>query len=151
MPQEPGRVNTSKTDAVREYYRRNDAGDFPAELFTPDFQFYFPKYGVGHGPAEFFELAAGLMRATVKRASHPLEALVLVEQGDLVAAEGVTEGLGVDGIEWRGGQTPGGRFCSIFAFNADGLIARMHIYLDPDYTGHHKAGFVWPQRPSPQW
>ena len=47
MSQEPGRVNMSKADAVREYYRRSDAGDFPAELFTPDFQFYFPKVAQG--------------------------------------------------------------------------------------------------------
>jgi hypothetical protein len=151
MSKDQQSVNASKLDTVREYYRRNDAGDFPAELFTPDFQFFFPKYGVGHGPAEFLELGGGLMRATIKQAAHHVDALVLFEQGDHVAAEGVTEGLGLDGVAWCGGKTPGGRFCSIFEFNPEGLISRMHIYLDPDYTGRDTAGFVWPKRASQQW
>jgi hypothetical protein len=150
MPQD-GRGNTSKVEIVREYYRRSDAGDFPTELFTPDFQFYFPKFGLGHGPAEFFEMAGGLMAKTMKRAAHHRDDLVLIEQGALVAAEGTTEGLGADDVEWCGGKTPGGRFCSVFAFAPNGLISRMHIYLDPDYTSRNLAGFVWPKRDAPQW
>jgi hypothetical protein len=151
MSQDRRPANASKVEIVREYYRRSDAGDFPAELFTQDFQFYFPKFGVGHGAAEFIELAGGLMGATMKRAAHHRDALVFIEQRDLVAAEGTTEGLGADGIEWCGGKTPGGRFCSVFAFNPDGLIARMHIYLDPDYTSRDRDRFVWPERATPQW
>jgi len=65
--------------------------------------------------------------------------------------EGTTEGTDHAGTEWRGGHTAGGRFCSVFSFGADGLIERMYVYLDPDYTGQDTARFVWPARASQQW
>lgn len=138
-------------EAVKEYYRRGDAGDFPAELFARDFQFYFPKFGVGHGAVAFFELAGGMMASVVKRAAHPVDEMLFIEQGNCVAAEGITEGTDVEGVEWHGGRLRGGRFCSIFIFGQDGLIERMHVYLDPDYTGKHKDGFVWPGRTNEKW
>jgi hypothetical protein len=138
-------------EAVKEYFRRGDAGDFPAELFAQDFQFYFPKFGVGHGAAAFFEMAGGMMNAIVKRAAHHIDDMLFIEQGNRVAVEGTTEGTDVDGVEWHGGRTRGGRFCSIFVFGQNGLIERMHVYLDPDYTGRHKGGFAWPGRSPDQW
>jgi hypothetical protein len=136
---------------VQEYFRRGDAGEFPAELFAQDFQFYFPKYGVGHGAAAFMELAVGVMNAMVKRAAHHIDDLLFIEQGNCVAVEGTTEGTDLEGVEWYGGRTRGGRFCSIFVFGREGLIERMHVYLDPDRTGKHKEDFVWPGRSNDQW
>jgi ketosteroid isomerase-like protein len=37
------------------------------------------------------------------------------------------------------GKTPGRRFCNVFKFR-DGRISRLHIYLDPDYTGEKNRG-----------
>jgi hypothetical protein len=144
-------TSKSRIECIKEYYRRSDAGDFAADLFTEDFQFYWPKFGVGHGKAEFFEMAGRLRAARVQRASHHLDRLLFIEQGDRVAVEGTTEGIGRDDIEWCGGRTPGGRFCSVFVFNDRGLIERMHIYLDPDFTGADKEGFLWPSRSPSQW
>jgi len=142
---------SAQVEAVKEYFRRGDAGDFPAELFAPDFQFYFPKYGVGRGAAAFFELAAGMRQGVVKRAVHHVDELLVVEQGNCVVVEGTTEGTDIDEVAWHGGRSRGGRFCSVFVFGQDGRIVRMHVYLDPDYTGKHKAGFVWPSRTSEAW
>jgi hypothetical protein len=151
MPLSTLQARISQIDAVNEYFRRVDAGEFAAELFTPDFEFYFPKYGLGHGAAEFSALAEGLMTTKLKRASHHLGEFLYIDQDDKLAVEGTTEGMGVDGVEWHGGRTPGGRFCSVFAFNAKGLIERMYIYMDPDYTGRDTEGFIWPRRSSQQW
>jgi hypothetical protein len=139
-------------EAIKEYFRRGDTGEFPAELFAQNFQFYFPKYGVDHGAKAFFEMAGGVRCGIVNRAAHHIDDLFFIEQGNSVAVEGTTEGTDVDGVQWYGGSTRGGRFCSIFVFGQDGLIDRMHVYLDPDYTGRHKDGFVWPGRSSNnQW
>jgi hypothetical protein len=143
---EEGGVSDSESsrqiDCIRQYFRRIDAGEFAAELFAPDFQFYFPKFGVGRGPGAFLQLVRGLM-TTVERIAHHPEDFVFIETGNKVAVEGTTEGSGINGVEWRGGVTPGGRFCSIFVFDSQGLIERMHIYLDPDYTGADRDRFLW--------
>jgi hypothetical protein len=142
---------STRIDRIKEYFRRADAGDFAAELFTENFQFYIPKYGLGHGASEFFEMASGMQKNRIRSISHHIDNLIFIEQGNQVAVEGTTEGTGVDGVEWHGGQTPGGRFCSVFAFNADSLIERMHVYLDPDFTSRDKAAFFWPDRSPQQW
>jgi len=38
--------------------------------------------------------------------------------------------------------TPAGRFFNAFGFK-DGKIARLRIYLDPDYGGDDKGRFLW--------
>jgi len=151
MSSQPIETRSPQAAAVLEYYRRIDAGDFAAELFSPHFQFYFPKYGVGHGPAQFLEMSGGLMKTTVRQARHHLDQMLIFEQGNKVAVEGTTEGVHLDGTVWHGGRTAGGRFCSIFSFGPDGLIDRMHVYLDPDYTSRDQARFVWAERSSQEW
>jgi hypothetical protein len=141
----------SQIEIIKEYFRRGDAGDFPTELFAPNFQFYFPKYGVGHGATAFFEMAGGVRQAVVRRAAHHIDEMLFVEQGNRVVVEGTTEGTDTDGVEWHGGQKRGGHFCSVFEFGQDRLIERMHVYLDPDYTGRHQGGFVWPGRTPDHW
>lgn len=133
-----------------EYYSLIDSGASPAHLFDKDFQFYFPKYGVGRGLVEFAELADGA-RSMVDRMFHRIDDMLILADGNHVVVEGTTEGSDKGGKEWRGGQTPGGRFCSIFSFNSVGLIDRMHVYLDPDYTGQHLDGFKWPNRIRQEW
>jgi hypothetical protein len=86
-----------------------------------------------------------------KRVAHHLDTMLFIEQGNCVAAEGTTEGTDVHGVEWHGGRTRGGRFCSIFLFAQSGLIERLHIYMDPDCTGGHKEGFLWPKRSVDSW
>jgi len=99
--------------AVKAYYRRLDAGEFPADLFAKDFQFCFPKYGVGHGAAAFSELFSGMMCA-VKRVAHHLHTMLFIEQGNCVAVEGTTEGTDVHGVEWHGGRTRAAAFAVFF-------------------------------------
>jgi ketosteroid isomerase-like protein len=132
-----------KKKPILEYFRRIDEGAFAAELFTEDFQFYFPKFGIGRGPAAFLEMAGGLV-GSLQRIAHLADRFQFTEADHMVAVEGMTEGAGADGVDWRGGSTPGGRFCSVFVFDDGGLIERMHIYLDPDYTGADKGRFLWP-------
>lgn len=129
-------------EAVRQYFIRADAGRADtADLFTDDVEIYFPKFGVTRGKAGFAELARGLMTA-LAAISHDLDSLSYVVRGHRVVVEGLTRGRDRDGREWRGGETCGGRFCSVFDFRGP-LIARMHIYPDPDYTGQDADRFLW--------
>lgn len=139
-------------DALRRkvlgYFERIDRGDFPEELFTPDFQFYSPKFGIGQGLAMFGEFGSG---AIVREIRHPADTMLILVDGDHVAVEGLTEGRTANEIVWKGGETPAGRYASIFHFNGDGLIDRMHIYVDPDFEGSDAAGFRWERGEAQRW
>ena len=128
---------------VKEYYARGDAGRTDLfDLFSDDLKFYFPKFGIGAGKATFAEFITGFMTA-VKSISHDVAAMRIIEAGGIVVVEGVTNGTYYDDRSWSGGKTSGGRFCSVFEFNGEGLINRMHVYLDPDYMGDDARRFLW--------
>lgn len=139
---------SSQKAVVVRYYEQSDAGRFPADLFTEDFQFYVPKFGVGRGIKEFETMASGV---SMKQFRHAIGEMLIVEDGRNVAVEGTSEGVTGTGVEWRGGSTSGGRFASLFRFNAAGLIERMYIYLDPDFAGEHAAGFRWNRGAAQAW
>ena len=146
----PGRSggDGDRVALVREYIRRIDRNDFPAEFFAEGFQFYVPKFGIGHGVAEFMEMARGFT-AAYHGVSHVID--LVADCGSVVLLEGRTSGTGADGAGWRGGETPGGRFCSVFEIDASGRIARMHIYLDPDYTSQDRDRFRWDRGAAQRW
>ena len=128
--------------AVKQYFVKADSGDASVfELFTDDVQIYFPKFGIATGKAAFGELAAGLL-GSLESIAHHISDFKYVVGSDSVVVEGATHGADREGAEWSGGKTAGGRFCSVFEFRGP-LIARMHIYLDPDYTGRDENRFLW--------
>ena len=127
---------------AKAYFEQVDHGRLPDELFTPDFEFYFPKYGVGRGLEEFRELAAGLASAGLK-VKHHRDRLRYIACGLQVIVEGTTFGSDGAGNTWNGGETPGGRFSSVFDFTEDGFIERMYVYLDPDFAGRDPHRLNW--------
>ncbi len=128
--------------AVEQYFVRADAGQASVlDLFTDDVQIYFPKFGIATGKAAFGELATGLL-GSLKSIAHYISDFKYVVGSNTVVVEGATHGADRQGAEWSGGKTAGGRFCSVFEFRGP-LIARMHIYLDPDYTGRDENRFLW--------
>jgi hypothetical protein len=127
---------------VTQYFVRADAGQADVlDLFTDDIQIYFPKFGIVTGKAAFGELATGLL-GSLKSIAHYISDFKYVVGSNSVVVEGATHGTDREGAEWSGGKTSGGRFCSVFEFRGP-LIARMHIYLDPDYTGRDEDRFLW--------
>ena len=135
-------VEAAMVETVKQYFIRGDAGRPDVlDLFTDDVQIFFPKFGVTHGKGGFGELAAGLM-SSVSAIAHDLANFTYTVTRDTVVVEGTTRGTDREGVDWKGGETPGGRFCSVFKFR-DGRIARMHIYLDPDYTSRDTERFLW--------
>jgi hypothetical protein len=127
---------------VKQYFVRADAGQASVlDLFTDDVQIYFPKFGIATGKAAFGELATGLL-GSLESIAHYIADFKYVVGANSVVVEGATHGVDRQGAGWSGGKTAGGRFCSVFEFRGP-LIARMHIYLDPDYTGRDQNRFLW--------
>jgi len=138
-----------KIAIAREYFLRADQGRMDVlDLFTQDTEFYFPKFGVGRGRDEFIELATS---TGVAKMMHRLDDLRLIVEGNYAVVEGTSAGTLNDGQTWSGGETPGGRFCSIFTFDDQLRIERMFIYLDPDYGGKDTPRFVSRKAGSLRW
>lgn len=144
-------MNTSDQhlNSAKTYFSELDSGRIPDELFAPDFEFYFPKFGVGRGLEELREFAIGLVTAGL-RVTHHRDRLKYLTCGSHVVVEGTTYGNDGADRSWNGGETPGGRFCSVFDFNDSGLIQRMYVYMDPDYTGADRDRMRW-KRSEPRW
>lgn len=131
-------------ETTKQYFIRVDAGRADTvDLFTEDAQIYFPKFGIARGKAALGELASGLFKR-VSKLSHDLSTFTYLVTPDVIVVEGKTQGMDVEGRRWSGGETPGGRFCSVFEFRGP-LVCRMHIYLDPDYTSRDEDRFLWGQ------
>lgn len=130
-----------KIAIVREYFRLADAGDPKLlDLFHEDATFYFPKFGVGRARSSILEVLEGF-KGVVEWIRHDTSSLVFIPSGDRIAVEGSSAGKMVGGT-WKGGETPGGRFCDVFEFRGE-RISRFHVYLDPDYLGEDEARFRW--------
>ncbi len=136
------RNEVQRLEAVKQYFIRGDAGRTDTvDLLTDDVQIYFPKFGITHGKAALMELAQGLI-GSMAEFSHVMSSLSYLVTEQAVIVEGTTRGMDQEGRRWQGGETPGGRFCSVFEFRGP-LISRIHIYLDPDYTGRDEDRFLW--------
>jgi ketosteroid isomerase-like protein len=134
-------LDTRHIELAKEYFRRSDAGDPRLlELFHPELQFYFPKFGIGHGPQSVLDMVAGFA-GQIEAIEHDFSDYLFVARDPHVIVEGTTRGR-LNGKDWQAGKTPGGRFCNVFEFR-EGLIVRCHVYLDPDYTGEDEARFRW--------
>jgi len=140
----------SPKDLAMEYYRRLDAGSPDLmDIFHDDAEFYFPKFGISSGKSTFFDLLTGLGKV-VTSIGHHLPDFKLNVLDNIVVVEGTTFGTLSDGTAWNGGETPGGRFCSVFEVR-NGLITRMYVYLDPDYGSADRERFLWPESDARRW
>ena len=130
-----------KIAIAREYFIRADQGRADVlDLFQEDAELYFPKFGFGFGRKSLFEMVKGF-EGSLEFIQHDYDQLHFMPSDDYVIVEGTSKGK-MSGKIWEGGKTPGGRFCNVFKFR-DGLIASVHVYLDPDYTGEDEARFRW--------
>jgi hypothetical protein len=139
----PSADNTAlHVSVAQDYFRRADAGRADiADLMTEDCQVYFPKFGIRRGRGAILELAGG-MGSQFEAVEHDFSTYTFISSGPYLVVEGTTRGSMKNGKAWAGGETPGGRFCNVFEFK-DGLICRVHIYLDPDYVGEDAPRFLW--------
>ena len=130
-----------KIKIASEYFLRADGGRSDLlDLLTEDLEFFFPKFGFGHGKQSILDMVGGFS-GTLEYIKHNYDSLVFIPSGDYLVVEGTSHGK-MSGKSWVGGETPGGRFCNVFRFR-DGRISSLHVYLDPDYTGEDEERFRW--------
>ena len=116
------------------------------DLFAPDAQVYFPKWGMARSKEQIQKLFSDV-GGTLKSIAHHYSGLNWIfTGGDLVVCEGTSHGEHVDG-PWSAGDPEwgAGRWCDVFEIR-DGLIRRCFIYLDPDYAGKDTARYPWLKR-----
>ena len=131
----------NKIMIAREYFIRADQGKPELfDLFTDDFEFYFPKFGFGVGKESFLEMVKGF-EGDLENIQHDYDTMTFISSGNYLVVEGTSHGS-MSGKSWAGGKTPGGRFCNVFTFREQRIIS-LRIYLDPDYTGEDVIRFRW--------
>src|SRR5258705_4151643 len=89
---------TAETEAdrnvamAREYFVRGDARRADLlDLFHPEFQLYFPKFGIKHGPQAFMEMVAGFA-GELQSIEHNVSNYNFIATGPFVVVEGTTRG-----------------------------------------------------------
>jgi ketosteroid isomerase-like protein len=116
-------------------------GESILELFAPDAQVSFAKWGLAEGREQIGQMF-GDVGATLKAIKHDYASFNWIMTGtDLFACEGTSFGEHQDG-EWRAGVTHAGRWCDVFEVR-DFQIQRCFIYLDPDYAGLDTDRYPW--------
>jgi ketosteroid isomerase-like protein len=116
-------------------------GESILELFAPDAQVSFAKWGLAEGREQIGQMF-GDVGATLKSIKHDYASFNWIMTGtDLFACEGTSYGEHEDG-EWRAGVTHAGRWCDVFEVR-DFQIQRCFIYLDPDYAGLDTERYPW--------
>jgi hypothetical protein len=147
-------TNLTMTDDQRkavalEYLHAFDNGGVTSsggsilDLFAPDAQVYFPKWGLASGREQIGKLFADVGGMIKSIRHHYSQFNWIFSGGDLVVCEGTSHGEHADG-PWQAGNPEwgAGRWCDVFAIR-DGLIRRCFIYLDPDYAGKDVGRYPW--------
>jgi hypothetical protein len=141
-------TDEQRKSVALEYLKGFDNGGITStgagilDLFAPDAQVYFPKWGLANGKDEIGRLFTEV-GGTIKAITHHYSHFNWIISGDLVVAEGTSHGEHRDG-PWRAGspESGAGRWCDVFEIR-DFLIQRCFIYLDPDYAGRDTARYPW--------
>jgi ketosteroid isomerase-like protein len=137
------RTATSRTpkEIAETYFKLTDAGAETLSLFGEHAYVCFPKHTPARGIKEVTALFGDIGKLFTS-VVHEVAYFNYVEQGERVVVEGFTHGVLADGTPWRATETLGGRFCNVFEVR-DGLIQRLHIYLDPDYGDSDTGRYPW--------
>lgn len=124
-------------DVVKEYFQKVDAQDFSLmKLFSTDVQIFFPTFGIGNG-TEDLKSFASVYGGTFKSVLHHFDEFHYLIAGDSIVVEGSESGTLKNGRQWNHS-----RFCSVFQFK-NGLIIRMHLYMNPDLTDAQDELLLW--------
>jgi hypothetical protein len=128
-------------EIAERYFKLTDSGGETLGLFDEHAYVCFPKHVPACGIKEVTELFGDVGKLFTS-VVHEVAYFNYIEQHDRVVVEGFTHGVLADGTPWRATDTLGGRFCNVFEVR-DGLIQRLHVYLDPDYGDFDTARYPW--------
>ena len=92
-------TDEERKSIAAEYLKRLDRGEDFFELFDKNAEVFFPRSGVAIGAEEYKKLFSDLA-AKVKRFRHHHAYINWIIQGDVVVAEGSSEGELKTGEQW---------------------------------------------------
>jgi ketosteroid isomerase-like protein len=142
-------TDEQRKSVALEYLKAFDNGGITStgesilELFAPDAQVMFPKWGIANGREEIGKMF-GDLGARLTSIRHDYANFNWIFGGsDTIVCEGTSYGEHVDGA-WRAGipEHGAGRWCDVFEIR-DWQIQRCFIYLDPDYGCQDTARYPW--------
>lgn len=146
----PTPADAARKAVAESYLKALDAGGVSPttglglfDHFADDAVVYFPKWGIARGKDQIIAMFSDI-GATLKSIRHHYDGFTWYFTGtDRFAVEGTSEGMHRDG-PWMADRPMwgAGRWCDTFEVK-DGRIARLHIYLDPDYAGKDTARYPW--------
>ncbi|NIT13410.1 MAG: nuclear transport factor 2 family protein [Candidatus Dadabacteria bacterium] len=110
-----------------QYLKALDTGKDFFHFFAEDAEVFFPNWGVAIGIEKIKELFTDLAQK-VKSFRHHHAYINWIISGDMVVAEGSSEGELVTGEKWSDSK-----WCDVFEIR-DEKIQRLYIYLDPEYS-----------------
>jgi hypothetical protein len=113
------------------------------DLFAPDAEVYFPKWGLARGTDEIGRLFGDVGGTLESIVHHYAEFNWVFSGGDTIVAEGTSHGVHRDG-PWRAGvpESGAGRGCDDVEIR-DFLLRRCFINLVPDYAGRDVDRYPW--------
>ena len=120
-------TDEERKSIASEYLKSLDYGRDIFHLFAEDAEVFFPNWGVARGAVEYKKLFSDL-GARVAKFIHHHAYINWIIQGDMVVAEGSSEGKLKTGESWTDSK-----WCDVFEIR-DGKIKRLYIYLDPEYS-----------------
>ncbi len=120
-------TDEERKSIAAEYLKSLDYGRDFFHLFSEDAEVFFPNWGVARGAVEYKKLFSDL-GARVAEFIHHHAYINWIIQGDMVVAEGSSEGKLKTGESWTDSK-----WCDVFEIR-DGKIRRLYIYLDPEYS-----------------
>ena len=144
-------TDEQRKSVALEYLKAFDNGGVTSsgtsilDLFAPDAQVYFPKWGLATGKEQIGQLF-GDVGGTLKSIRHDYAYFNWIFSGsDMLVCEGTSHGEHKNGV-WRAGvpEWGAGRWCDVFEIR-DWLIQRCFIYVDPDYAGKDVERYPWIQ------
>lgn len=112
---------------AEEYLKALDTGRDFFHLFAEDCEVFFPRLGTAVG-IENVKKLFGELGAQVASFRHHHAYINWVIQGDMVVAEGSSDGSLKTGESWTDSK-----WCDVFEIR-NGKIQRVYIYLDPEYS-----------------
>ena len=150
-------TNEQRKAVALEYLHAFDNGGVTStggsilDLFAPDAQVYFPKWGLATGREQIGKLFADV-GGTIKSISHHYAEFNWIFSGsDLVVCEGTSHGEHADG-PWKAGNPEwgAGRWCDVFEIRSMSApkssvttLTRMPILLRSAWISATELARVW--------
>lgn len=106
------------------------------EQLHPELEFFFPRFGVGHGAEAYARLTRGLS-GYWDQVDFDIDNFSYIAAGSSVVVEGTSSGCLPGGVHFRGH-----RFCAVLEIKRQ-LITRLYFYTDPDMASQQPSPVTW--------